>query len=311
MKNNKKVSAIVVLILVLIVGGYLVWSKKNVPVQTEETSNWKTYTNTDPAFSFNYPASWKEPAVNLQSTRNWIDFGNGFSVTYGFYYNQETATNTKISQLIESSKKIVNNDKQNLQTEDLRVDGHLATKITYLSNYDNKNYTELYIYQDNKAQDKFIYLDAGDSINSTTFNQIISTFKFAEPNTETTVTILVPENLANYEKAVANYVQVGGPDPRLTWKFIKKEVIVSNVDNIVKASAEAAAEVIQHGGGPAKASIAYFEVKNDTAYVLLDIDLDGWAGVSVSIAEIHPLVENTLLLFPEIKHVVFGYVPKN
>jgi hypothetical protein len=53
--------------------------------------------------------------------------------------------------------------------------------------------------------------------------------------------------------------------------------------------------------------INYFKVQSGTAYVVLNIDENGRAGVSVSIARIHPVVEKTLLQFPEIHSVVFGY----
>jgi hypothetical protein len=66
---------------------------------------------------------------------------------------------------------------------------------------------------------------------------------------------------------------------------------------------------IPMGGGPAHASVSYFKVVGDTAYVLLNIDLDGWAGVSFAIARAHPIVEKTLLTFPEIKKVVFDVAP--
>ncbi|MFA7686111.1 MAG: hypothetical protein WCX95_04925 [Candidatus Gracilibacteria bacterium] len=123
------------------------------------------------------------------------------------------------------------------------------------------------------------------------------------------VTIMVPENYDAYIKEMTRFEQEGGVNPLETQIFVKKELNVFFTPDIIKASAQAAAGEIPTLGGPAKASIAYLGVQNDTAYVLLDIDLDGWAGSSVSVAIIHPLVEKTLLLFPEISHVVFGYAP--
>lgn len=127
--------------------------------------------------------------------------------------------------------------------------------------------------------------------------------------TQTKITILVPDNVTAYNKAMTEYIQGGGQNPLKNWVFVKKELSIPYTTDIVKASAEAAAEELTPYGGPAKTSIAYLKIQDGTAYALLDIDLDGWAGVSVSIGRIHPLVEKTLLQFPQIKNVVFGFAP--
>lgn len=127
----------------------------------------------------------------------------------------------------------------------------------------------------------------------------------------TTLTIIVPNNIKEYETAMTGYVQTGkGSDPVEIIPFIKKQVTVQEpIDDAVRASAEAAAGVITPGGGPSHASVVYLKVKNKTAYILFDIDVDGWAGVSVSLAKIHPIVTKTLLEFPEISKVVFDFAP--
>ncbi len=127
--------------------------------------------------------------------------------------------------------------------------------------------------------------------------------------TQTKITILVPDNAAAYDKAVTDYMQVGGQDPLKNWPFVTKELRVPFTTDTVRASAEAAAKELAPYGGSANASIAYLKVHNGTAYVLLNIDLDGWAGVSVSLGRIHPLVEKTLLQFSQITRVVFGFAP--
>lgn len=123
------------------------------------------------------------------------------------------------------------------------------------------------------------------------------------------ITIMVPENYALYKQKMTEFAQVGGVDPLDNTKFEKKVINIPLTTDLINASAQAAAEEIAPSGGPAKASIAYLKVQNKTAHVLLDIDLDGWAGVSTSLAIIHPLVEKTLMQFPEINSVVFGYAP--
>lgn len=140
------------------------------------TSNWKTYTNSNPSFSFNYPSSWNPPVINQQNTRVFTDFGNGFSVTTGFYYDQVKGRNSTVLEIINSYKN--SSTIKNVQTENIKVDGHLATKITYYGSDTKKNYTDAYIYQDQQIQEKFIELNADNSVDATTFNQILSTFKF-------------------------------------------------------------------------------------------------------------------------------------
>ena len=125
-----------------------------------------------------------------------------------------------------------------------------------------------------------------------------------------TITIMVPKDYDLYRKKLTAFVQGGGENPLKSMKFVKKRLDIPYTDDLIRASAQAAAEEILPRGGPARgASIAYLKVLYGTAYVLLDIDLDGWAGSSVSIAIIHPLVEKTLLRFSTIKKVIFSYAP--
>lgn len=125
------------------------------------------------------------------------------------------------------------------------------------------------------------------------------------PPTQSVITIMVPENYELYRQQMADFVQVGAPDPLETTTFIKKEISIPYTEDLIMASAQAAAGEMPTGGGPEKASVEYLKIENSTAYVLLNIDTDGWAGVSVSLATIHPLVEKTLLQFPEIKEIKF------
>jgi hypothetical protein len=123
------------------------------------------------------------------------------------------------------------------------------------------------------------------------------------------ISIIIPEDYDSYRQAIAEFVQTGGPDPLLDTKFIKKTLAIPFTEDRILASAQSAAAEIYTGGGPEKATVDYLKIKDGTAYVLLNIDLDAWAGVSLSLAAIHPLVEKTLLQFPEIRQVVFDYAP--
>jgi hypothetical protein len=90
--------------------------------------------------------------------------------------------------------------------------------------------------------------------------------------------------------------------------FVKKNIVVPYSIDLLRANADAAArEAGLTQMGPA--TIVYLKVENDTAYALLNIDTDGWAGVSFSRAYCHPIVEKTLLQFKNIKHVVWDEAP--
>ena len=118
---------------------------------------------------------------------------------------------------------------------------------------------------------------------------------------------MLPADLAIYSQKMADFVQVGWEDPLKTQIFVQKTINAPYSWDIKQASAELAAQQFPTGGGPEKVLISYFKVLSWTAYVVLNIDENGRAGVSVSIARIHPVVEKTLLQFPEIHSVIFGY----
>lgn len=200
MDTNQKGFANIILIavIVILVGavGYFAFVKKPKPVAqqpiptstqtntsvsptptpTSKTIDLKTYTNSNPTFSFKYPSSWNQPVINQQSTRIFTDFRNGFSVTTGLYYDQVKGRNSTVLEIINGYKN--SSTIKNVQTENIKVDGHLATKITYYGSDTKKNYTDVHIYQDQQIQEKFIELTADDSVDATIFNQILSTFKF-------------------------------------------------------------------------------------------------------------------------------------
>lgn len=127
----------------------------------------------------------------------------------------------------------------------------------------------------------------------------------------TSVTIMVPPDMDAYDAAMNEYIFDGKPNPSANLVFIKKTVAVASTTDSIKASAQAAAEVIHSQGGKAGAHLDYFEIVDGTAYVLPHMWFDGWAGVSISIAKIEPLIEKTLLQFPEIKSVKFEKAPND
>ena len=175
-KGFANVVLIGIVVLLVTAGWYFVWGGRSQLVS--QVSAVKTYINTNPAFSFDYPASWKEPVTNQESTRVLIDFNNGFIVTTGFYYDQVKGRNSTVLEVVNGYKN--SNTVKNLEMENVTIDGHSWFKLTYNGTDTKKNYTEVYIYQDQQIQEEFIGLSADDSVDAKTFNQILSTFKFTK-----------------------------------------------------------------------------------------------------------------------------------
>lgn len=127
------------------------------------------------------------------------------------------------------------------------------------------------------------------------------------PAAVSSVVIMVPPDLDAYDTAMNSYIFEGTPNPAPTWKFVPKVVSVATTTDIRKESAHAAALYIHTQGGTAGAHIDHFQIVDGTAYVVMHMQVDGWAGVSISLAKIKPLVEKTLLQFSDIKEVKFDY----
>ena len=91
--------------------------------------------------------------------------------------------------------------------------------------------------------------------------------------------------------------------------FVKKQVVVPYSRNLLRASADGAARE----AGPTQmgpATIVYWKMKDGTAFYLLNIDRDGWAGVSFTRAYCHLIIEKTLLQqFKTVKRVVWNEAP--
>ncbi len=121
-----------------------------------------------------------------------------------------------------------------------------------------------------------------------------------------TVSIMVPQDFKTYERDHLDVFNGDKPrDPSKTWAFVEKQVTVPYSDNVMKATAQAAAEVIESQGTP---EILYLKVVDNTAYVVLNFNLDGFMGMSLILDQTYPIIEKTLLQFPEIHTVVFDKV---
>lgn len=133
-------------------------------------------------------------------------------------------------------------------------------------------------------------------------------FPTQQEKSERTIQIVVPQDIDSYRKAVTEFVQVGGEDPLATWKFETKEITIKNSQDFIKSTAEEAAKTISIHGNQ-NPQIVYFVRKTNTLYLELDIQRDGWAGVSTVLAAVEPIIEKSLLRIPGIDIVIFGTAP--
>lgn len=123
----------------------------------------------------------------------------------------------------------------------------------------------------------------------------------------TTTIIMIPEDIEKYRMEMTRFAQTGGTDPLKTTIFVKKEITIPATEYKLRLAAEGAANAVyKQGGGPAAVVVNDVIMQNGTAYVLLNIDTNGWAGVSVAQAIVHPVVAKTVGQFEGIKKITFG-----
>lgn len=116
------------------------------------------------------------------------------------------------------------------------------------------------------------------------------------------VTILVPADRQKYDEMI----DTGGGEAAAALPFVSKKVRVPYSSDVIRATAEAAA---RESGDQAGEGVRYLKIQDGTAYVLLPMDCDGWAGVGIARAASHPIVKRSLLQFKNIEHVVWDVVP--
>ncbi len=330
-RKNFLLPALIILLVIVAAGSgaYYFLGRRNIqptpsqqttkfsPSSTNETTNWKTYTNIKYSFSFKYPQ-----ALALSESGPSSPAGSTLKLLDNIHLDEpnDSSNNFPIMDLsiIDSQQSPTDyvNTSICIYGTCLPLQSGILPESVLVQTAADVHYQSIdTLFAHNNLLFDF---SIGSRLANTpipkqdaykTYSQILSTFKFTNTSSTSTITILVPNDVAAYEKAITGYVNDGGQDPSKTWPFVKKTLSVPYTTDVVKASAEAAAEQLVPNGGPAKATVAYLKIQDSTAYVLLSIDVDGWAGVSFSIAKIHPLVEKTLLQFPQIQHVVFGTAP--
>lgn len=127
-----------------------------------------------------------------------------------------------------------------------------------------------------------------------------------------TLTVAVPKDFDQYQTEADAWASTAGPPAHFAPRspFIQERLTVLHVNDVVYASAEAAAEkasVLSQ----APVHILNFAIRGSTAYVDLSLNelQDHWAGFSITLAKVEALVEQDLLQFSNIHNVVFGWPP--
>ncbi len=122
-----------------------------------------------------------------------------------------------------------------------------------------------------------------------------------------TVSYFLPQDIDAYLRD-AFPINTGGI-PALKVVYVTYMTTTNSGESPMRTAVQAAVAAIPAGGGPPHANVVYLKVKGTTAYVMLDIDFDGWAGSGAFTQEIHPIIVKNVLQFTAIKKVVFGPAP--
>lgn len=123
------------------------------------------------------------------------------------------------------------------------------------------------------------------------------------------ISIMIPKDTIGYTNAMDKFTAEGGPYPAEGFAFVKQEVEVEYTDDLVWASANAAARTYaQSESGP---YVAYLKVVDRTAYIVPTAELNAYEGQASAINKARPVITKTLLQFPEIDRVLFEMAPSD
>ncbi|WP_305421068.1 hypothetical protein [Photobacterium leiognathi] len=117
----------------------------------------------------------------------------------------------------------------------------------------------------------------------------------------------LPVDLEKYTHAMALFSQEGGDNPYATTKFKQTCQPLPQVEDKLAYIAEQSAQATLPY--PEAGKVLYFKQVDDTAYVVLSAQEDGWAGVSAAMAAAKPVITRNIQLNSSIQHVTFGYAP--
>lgn len=120
------------------------------------------------------------------------------------------------------------------------------------------------------------------------------------------VKIQMPQNFEAYSTAIDQYLAHGGEDPLLNWPFITSKInLKAPTRDAIKASAEEVIKAINNNSTTLPAiNIMDLVVTNETAHITLATRDKEISITSSTLAKIYPIIERTLLQFPDIKKVI-------
>lgn len=132
-------------------------------------------------------------------------------------------------------------------------------------------------------------------------------------STQWTVTYLVPKDIGEYVNTELAYLNgpKGGADPALRAVYVEKATAVVPGQVNMWTAVQAAVASIPTGGGPEHANVVYLKKVESTVYIMLDVDSDGWAGVSFFLGEIRPVMIKNIIQDPSVENVFFGKAPQD
>lgn len=188
------IALILLLVVVLGLGGYFVWTKyfnktEVTPTPSpvaevistptpDPTADWKTYTNTAVGFSVRYPSDWR--LVGTETSTDMIGFGPanvGEDVLWGInIYGDKTA-----DQIVADMGKQFSTDRK-VQQEQITINGFPATKVTVTTSS-----LETWVFQQIliTSSDKIIAISNGAIVDSN-FDSFYDSFKFIEATSSAT-----------------------------------------------------------------------------------------------------------------------------
>ena len=125
------------------------------------------------------------------------------------------------------------------------------------------------------------------------------------------VKIYYPADTEIYDSLYNAYVNGIAKNPADKVKFNYDLVYLPKTPDIKRQAALMAYKKFPPFGNPDNASIVYFKQVADTVYILINADVDGWAGVSYFLAKVRPIIEKTLYQFYDVHKVVWDKAPED
>ena len=204
--------------------------------------------------------------------------------------------------------KVVNNQLISVSSENTELfnnEGELFWDIS----------SEDYYYKNGtlKSRIEFIYTDEDNVIKRHyNFDENGNQIVFFSNNDTTFFDIYVPHNFEQYENAIDKYENKGQLEIFTEeYPFIQKKIHVPfTIDTltVIQACCEAAAKAISPFENDIYVKVTYFKIKNNTAYILLDVHQNGWSGAWDFKRKIEPIIEKSIMQFQQIENVKFDYV---